>query len=311
MTRNWYELFKSWAKPPSDTEEAKGANAARMINDALRMCESLKNRNFEVYASGSYRNNTNIRLGSDIDIAVVLTDSFYGEYPPSGVPSRELLGFSDASYGFSDFREDVSKALVAKFGSKGVTAGDKTFNVHENSYRLDADVSTFLEHRRYTGNKNPDGSWHYYRGVEMRPRNDSGKRIINWHQQHYDEGVAKNTKTNRRFKRVTRILKRMREDMIECATSDAKSAAGSASSFLLECLVFNAPDNCFNLEEGSYYEDTKSVIRKLWNLTKAEDVSRDLVEVNRLKPLFHNTQPWSRVQAHEFLLRGWQHIGFK
>lgn len=311
MARDWYELFKSWAKAPSETEEAKGANAARMINDALREHGPLRTRSFDVYATGSYRNNTNIRLGSDIDVAVVLTSAFFGEYPSSGLPTRESMGFTMADYGLTDFRDDVGRALKAKFGSSGVSAGDKAFTIHENSYRLDADATVFCDHRRYTGRVAADGSWHFDKGAETRSRSDPSKRIINWHQQHYDEGVVRNTGTKRRYKRITRILKRMRDDMTASGSRVTAQAAEPISSFLIECLVFNAPDACFNREEGSYYEDTKAVIQHLYGATKDDEASDRLVEVSRLKYLFRSSQPWSRVSAHEFLLRAWQHVGFK
>lgn len=310
MARDWVELFKSWAKPPSDTEETKGSNAARMINDALREHSPLKARNFDVYATGSYRNNTNIRLGSDIDVAIVLADAFFGDYS-AGNPTREMLGFIDAAYGLNDFRDDVHRALLAKFGAKGIAPGDKTFNVHENSYRLDADATVFLEHRRYGGSRNPDGTWQFHRGVETRSRSQPDRRIINWHEQHYSEGVARNAATRRRFKRITRILKRLRDDMSASSVASVAAAAKPIPSFLVECLVFNAPDTCFNREDGSYYEDTKAVIGWLWNATKAADACQNMVEVSRFKYLFRPTQPWARESAHEFLLRAWQHVGFK
>ena len=67
----WDALFRRWSKPLSDTEEAKADNAARIIRDALRAYPPLEFRNVEVYATGSYRNNTNVRGESDIDVAAV------------------------------------------------------------------------------------------------------------------------------------------------------------------------------------------------------------------------------------------------
>lgn len=78
-----------------------------------------------------------------------------------------------------------------------------------------------------------------------------------------------------------------------------------------ECLVYNAPDNCFNVVEGSYYEDVKSVIRQLWTTTKSDDTCKDFLEVSRMKYLFRPTQPWTRSDAHAFLLRAWEHVEFK
>lgn len=309
MARNWHETFGAWAKAPSETEEAKGKRAADMISAAVRASPALASKTFDVYASGSYRNNTNVRLDSDIDVSIVLRDCFYPELP-AGL-TREMLGLTTTpSYGMSEFRADVGAALVAKFGTAGVTAGDKAFDIHENSYRLDADAAVFLVHRRYTGNKTPDGSWEYHEGVEMRPKSDPNKRIINWHQQHYDSGVARNTVTKRRFKRVARILKRLRNDMREAGNPAAKAAAATAPSFLLECLAFNALDASFNKDEGSYVADTRAVILDLHGRLDDQVADPKFLEVSGFKWLFAPGQPWTRADARSFLLHAWHHAGF-
>lgn len=308
VNRDWHEQFKRWAKPPSDTEEQKGSNAAGMIRDAIRKDSKLANCNISVYATGSYRNNTNVRGGSDIDVAVVLHDSFYYSLP-DGL-TQEMLGFTGgASYSFDEFRDDVGRALYNKFGSGGVTPGNKAFNIHENTYRLDADVTAFLIHKQYTGQRYTDGSWQYNEGVELRPRNNSSQRVINWHQQHYDAGVEKNNRTNRRYKRIARILKNLMYEMMKSNASKAKSAAEPVPSFLLECLAFNAPDDCFNLVDGSYYEDVKAVVRWLWNKTKP-DTNHEFVEVSGLKALFSDSQAWTMEEAHEYLYQAWRYVGF-
>lgn len=310
MAVDWIEKFKTWAKPPSDTEEDKANNAARMINEAVRETKILDGRRFTVYSTGSYRNNTNVRAESDVDIAVVLEEAFWYTLP-AGVTAQQVgIGAGGVSYGLDDFRGDLGRALAQKFG-RDVAPGNKTFDIAGNSYRLPADVTPFLLHREYTGRRRPDGSWEYRVGVETRPGNDPNRRIVNWHQEHYDNGVRRNTTTNRRFKRVARILKRMRADMTGTGTPERKSAAEPARSFLIECLVYNAPDACFNKQTGSYYEDVKAVMTHLWNQTKDDAQAGKLVEVNERKPLFGSHQGWTRAQAHDFLLRAWQHAGFK
>ena len=311
MDRDWHEMFRTWAKPPSKAEEAKGSNAAHLIGTALRSFDNLKSRDFSVLSCGSYRNNTNVKLDSDIDVAVVYNDAVYCQYPPVGPPTSEMLGFKVAEYGMSHFRNDVEKALVAAFGRSNVVAGDKTINIRENTTRLDADVTPFLQHRCYTGQKLADGTWQFFEGAEMRPRGEQNKRIINWHQRHYDEGVKRNDATRRRFKRITRIIKRLRTEMSEAGTKEARAASTTASSFLIECLVYNATDQCFNIVEGSYYEDVKAVVRELWNSTKTDDSCRGFLEVSRMKYLFHSIQPWTRSEAHVFLLHAWEHAEFK
>ena len=311
MARDWHSLFTTWAKPFSDTDEARAANAARLIGEALRQWPALEKKDFEVYSSGSWRNNTNTRRESDVDVAVVLKSACYSEYPADGSVTGGMLGMSDATYALPQFREDVGAALSRAFGPTGVTAGDKAFDVHENTYRLDADVAVFLEHRRYTGKRSQQNAWLYLSGVEMRPRSDPNKRVINWHQQHYDQGVSRNEVTRRRFKRITRILKRLRDDMVTTGSPAARGSAQAMASFLIECLVFNVPDSCFNRSASGYFDDVKEVIAELWRSTKTDDApcSR-FVEVSGLKWLFSSTQPWKRGDVNDFLQHAWQHVGF-
>jgi hypothetical protein len=311
MARDWDAVFATWARPPSDTEEEKANRAERMITEAVRASPALASRDFAVYASGSYRNNTNVRLDSDIDVAVVLKDAWYSQFPPNSLPNREFLGYVDATYGLPQFRDDVGRALIERFGAGGVTAGDKAFDIHANTVRLDADVAVFLEHRRFSGRQAPNGGWLYDIGVEMRPRSSPSTRIINWHQHQYDQGVARNEVTKRRFKRVTRILKRLRNEMVESNESAHAEAAKPMASFLIECIVFNAPDSCFNLSEESFYPDVRAVITSLWNATKDEATADKLVEVSRMKTLFRDGQSWTRAQVHRFLLNAWQNVGFE
>ena len=95
MTTDWVETFKVWAKAPSDTEESKASNAARMINDAVRKTKIFDARKFSVYPTGSYRNNTNVRANSDVDIAIVLDDLFWYVLP-KGVTAAQV-GISSGS----------------------------------------------------------------------------------------------------------------------------------------------------------------------------------------------------------------------
>jgi hypothetical protein len=307
MSRDWRMLFTSWSKPPSETEEAKASRAATMIREAIAEHEPLRQKRTSVYATGSYRNNTNTRLESDIDIAVVLHDCFFSEYPAGKPPQATDLGHgAGVSYGLSAFRDDVSDALVKKFGRLGVSRGTKAFDVHANSVRLDADVAVFLEHHRYTGKQNADGTWHYLEGVEMRGLNNA--RIINWHAEHYSNGIIKNDQTCRRYKRVARILKRLRDDM-QSSSNSATRSASNVPSFLLECLAFNASDDCY--QRDHLYDDVRAVIAQMWNKTKPETEDLVLVEVSGLKWLFGASQAWSKGDAHAFLLSAWQHVGFR
>jgi hypothetical protein len=307
VARDWQSLFNSWARPPSNTEEEKAQRAERMIREAISTDPRLMIRRTSVYATGSYKNNTNTRLESDIDVAVVLNDCFYSKYPREGPPQKNDLGHGGGvDYGLKDFLADVGDALVTKFGHNSISRGSKAFDVHANTVRLDADVAVFINHRRYTGQINEDGSWHYLEGVEMRGEGNS--RIVNWHDQHHENGVSKNNRTGRRYKRVARVLKKLRDDMKENGNLNAQEAA-DVPSFLLECIAYNASDACF--QHDHIYDDVKAVITEIWNKTNPETEDLVLKEVSGLKWLFGAEQPWTKAQTHVFLLEAWHHVGFR
>lgn len=307
MARDWKELFKTWSKPPSETEEEKGANAAKMIREAIRGDASLSKRNIDVYATGSYANNTNVRQDSDIDVAIVLQDVCCYDLRDGLTPAE--IGIGTGSYGLEDFRAEVHRALAATFGNQQVRLMNKTLTVRASSTRLNADATPFLLHRRYT--RRPEGGSEYIEGAELRPRSDPQRRVINWHRQHYDKGVAKNDRTHKRFKRVVRILKNLSSDMASSGDPAAKNAAAVVPSFLLECLVYNTPNDKLGLDDSGYYEDVKAVVSWLWNQTKPEAGGTSFTEVSGLKPLFAKEQAWTMAQAHELLLRAWNHVGFQ
>ena len=153
MSRNWEETFRAWAKPSSPTEQERADNAERMIRDAITESRTLVKHTIEVFSQGSYRNNTNVREESDVDVCVRCMDVFFYDLSMADGITKEDADISDASYTYAQFKHDIGLALVAKFGERGVTRGNKAVDVHENSYRVDAEVVACFEHRRYTHNR--------------------------------------------------------------------------------------------------------------------------------------------------------------
>ncbi len=66
-------------------------NAANMIRDAISSSDELKSHTIEVFPQGSYANNTNVRIESDVDVCVMLTSTTYNKYP-AGL-TRDDYGF--------------------------------------------------------------------------------------------------------------------------------------------------------------------------------------------------------------------------
>ncbi len=292
--RDWEPTFELWAKPPGKTEQERCENAEKAVRNAIEASDKLNQRNIKVFFHGSYRNNTNVRKDSDVDVGILCYDTFF-MYLPNG-STREDFNISSATYQYDQFKNEVGEALVVYFGESSVSRGNKAFDIHENSYRVDADVAPFFEHRRYHKDRS------YLSGVELTP--DNGGRIINWPEQHYNNGVDKNSKTGKRFKSVVRILKSLCNEMSEKDISAAKSISG----FLIECMVWNVPNDNFGYT--FYKSDVRNCLAFLFNNTRTDEQCSEWGEVSDLKYLFRN-QRLKRQQAHSFVSAAWDYIGFE
>jgi hypothetical protein len=217
--------------------------------------------------------------------------------------TNETFGFRDSKLTFSAFKDQVGTALQTYFGRAGVTRGKKAFDVHANTYRIDADVVPTFVHRKYTGKLDSKGNQQYLVGVAF--KTDDGIVIKNWPQQSYENGVARNDATGRKYKRVIRILKRLRYKM----QGDHVAESMDVSSFLIECLVWNASLESFRF--GSYTEILQALIADVWRNTREDDACSGWNEVNEVKKLFQPSQPWTRAQANLFLAAAWRYIGYK
>lgn len=297
MNRDWENTFESWGQAPSQTEQEKCENAERAVRRAIGDSASLADRTI-VFAQGSYANRTNVRQDSDVDICVLCTDVCFPDLM-DGLTDADI-GLTSHPYTYRQFKDDVEKALVNYFEHAAVSRGNKAFDIHANSYRIDADVVPCFEHIRYY--RCSDGSIGKCSGTEFHP--DNGGRVINWPRQNYDNGVQKNSNTGRRFKAVVRIMKRLRNQMVDEGIVSAKSIP----SFLNECLVWNVPNKGFGYD--TYTADVRYTIAHLWNETRPIDTCGEWGEINELKYLFRG-QSWTREQVNTFLQAAWDYIGFK
>ena len=293
--RNWEATFQSWIKPVSDTEDQKIQHAIDAVKKALAK-DAVLNQFTQIYVHGSYRNNVNVRLNSDIDIGILYTGDTFGFELPSGKTKYDFgLGSPDTSYDL--FRQNVGSALYSHFGFASVTEGNKAFKLSSTSYRVDADIIPVLVYRFY----NPDGT--YMCGVEF--ETTSGIRIINWPErlmanehwidQHYENGVSKNTKTSRRYKSVVRIIKRLMYEMADTGSLAAKDVSG----FTIECLVWNVPNYLFDAPTWS--DMIQKILGYLWSNTRTLEACKEWAEVSDLKYLFGSWGDSDRAIAHRFI----------
>lgn len=294
---DWEGVFTTWSQGPGVTEQTKAENAERAIRKAIDASDKLQALQIDVFPQGSYRNRTNVRQESDVDICIRLMSTFHYDLPAD--ISQSEAGFTNSSYTYSTFKNDVEEALVDYLGRGAVVRGNKAFDVHENTYRVDADVVPTFEFREYYR----VGSVVRYRsGTRLIP--DRGDPIENWPQQHYDRGVEKNDRTRRRFKRTVRILKRLRNEMV----GNGSSAARAMPSYLIECLVANVPEEAF--DKDSYWDTVRWVLAHVFNNTRVGDDPSGWLEVNEIKYLFRAWQAWTQQDANRFADEAWRYIGF-
>lgn len=302
MSTTWNDRFSAWAQAPSQTESDRIGNAITAIKKALAADTKLASVT-KVFVQGSYRNRVNVRQDSDVDIGVLYTGNvFLADYPNGTGHSN--FGNSNATYSYADYKNDIGKALTSYFGAKHVTRGDKAFDIHENSYRVDADVVPLFVHRRYK----PDGT--YICGTELQP--DSGGRIKNWPErlydtyewprQHYENGNGKNTDTRRAYRGVVRIIKKLRNIMDEEGIAEANPIKG----FNVECLVWNAPNTCFT--HATWYEDVSVVLNHLSYHLSSMALCGEWGEVSELKYLLKNDDA-KRANLKSFIDRARKYIG--
>lgn len=286
----------SWAQSPSKTETERADNAVSAIRNAIAKSDALKGRNIKVFPQGSYRNRTNVRRDSDVDVAVVCYDTFFEDYP-SGT-TRSDFGNVPATYDYARFKNEVGAALRDYFRGGAVTRGNKAFDIKETTYHVEADVAPFFEHRRYS----TGGS--YTSGVALLPDNSIPFRVENWPEQHYQNGLEKNQRTGRSYRSLVRILKSLRNEMEDNGVVDA----GPITGFLAECLVWNVPDHLMTNDTYSY--DLRQALSHLYQETQSDQSCAEWGEVSELKYLFGGHQKWTRQQANDFILSAWRYVGF-
>lgn len=298
MARNWETWLQNSSGPASADEEAKRDRTEKRIADAVRNA-GITSDHARIYTKGSYANNTNVRLDSDVDICVEWRDTFavHKRGNAEGATAQQL-GYEPATVTFDPaaFRASLEAAMRTAFGTSAVdTTSNKVITVAAGPSTLDADVVPCREMRRYdyVGAQGHIGSRLY-------PRN--GGHIDNWPQQHYDNGVAKNRRTKKRFKAIIRCLKRLENEMVEQSIISAP-----IPGYLIECLIWNAPDSCFG--HTRLLDDLRTVFRSLWTPLASDADCKDWGEINELKYLFRGGQKWTRRDAFNFVDKAWDTVG--
>ncbi|OYQ89092.1 nucleotidyltransferase [Wohlfahrtiimonas chitiniclastica] len=287
------EKLISWTKPSSDTEQEKQERTERMIREAISSHRAFDGCNLEIYAKGSYANNTNVRSDSDVDIAVECTEVFYWEKaeeipPPIGAPYTGV-------WTPDKLREELVFAMEAEFGEQVDPTGSTAIQINSSSARVDADVVPCFTYRYYMETGFREGTAIFKK---------DGSSLVNYPKKQLENGRIKNNRTNHSYKKGARLLKRIENEMAE------KGLFRELPSYFMECLAYNCPDEVFMHE--TWTECLKAMLRHIFKeLQDDEPVLNRWVEVNEYSDLFHADQEWSRKDGREFAKIAWNYLGLK
>lgn len=305
------DILKLYAAPLSETENQKCLNAIGMVRDALKvlgftddnktitpiyadtysysleMKTSDCSRKVKLFIQGSYANNTNVRTQSDVDIAVVQEEVFQTEYRISGsYPQSDAdYNFSVASPAAKSFKDEVQECLKAKF-TNDVERKNKSIKVHGNSYRKDADTVPCRRYKDFRNDFSKNAS-NYIGGIVIIA--DDNQRIINYPEQHIENGKRKNVETNLYFKKMVRILKNIRYVM----SDNEILSADNVSSFGLESLLWNVPNNKFT-EYTSYKYIFEELVDYLYNNQPQLSTYKEANGIKALCPYTSDVEKYKR-----------------
>lgn len=285
--------------PSSDHEKDKQDRALRMVKSAVDSWPAFNGVSYSVYAKGSYANNTNVRLDSDVDIAVQNHECLYYEYNNCEKPSEEKVSPYTGIWTPELWRAEIMAALKAKFPGEVSGSGAVAITIDEHDgTRPDIDVVPSFDYVRYDSS---DKSVQH-RGSKVFLK--SGSSVVNYPQQQFDHGVAKNGRTNYRFKKFARALKSAENQLV------ADKSISDLPSYFMECLVWNVPDSTLMSGTG-LSEGFKSVLAWLWGELNEGNYNRtDWEEPNGLKYLFHGKAKWSPADARRLVLATWKYLDY-
>ena len=298
--------LRTWTRRAFRDEDKRAERGEKLIRAAIRRHPMLSALPIAVYAKGSYKNNTNVRRDSDIDIAVEYQGILFlapapgqvhgdamrtrGLTPYSG-PLLDPLGRFDAPR----FKAAAGEALVSAFGPGAISRSNKVFTVAGSDRSLPADVVPCASCDWHLA---PD-RW-VSGAIQLLPDRPSRGTLVNFPRQHHVSGMARNVATAKQFKRVTRILKNLENLMV------ARGACAPLPSYLIECLVYNCPTECFSYLTRA--DQVRAVLVHIARECAQVGCEWTWLEVNGVRTLFGPEQRWTRQDAHSFALAAWPYV---
>jgi len=262
--------------------------------ESIKKCLENHNWNYDVhfniYLQGSYRNSTNIRGDSDVDVVAEFTSVFYSN--KLELPSDQLEAFKDyhskSKYTLSVIKKAIIKRLEDYYGESYVEVGNKSIKVLANSGRLDCDVVCCAEYREYRS-FSLQNTGDYVKGIVFWTTH-TNEKVVNFPKLHYENGVNKNSDCSSNYKPTVRIVKNMKSRMVDKGLIDKSIAP----SYFIECLMYNISNS--NYIHATYSDTIMSILNSLNNFQDGE--MKKLICQNEQRYLFGTSdQQWNLVDC--------------
>lgn len=226
-----------WSQPLSESEDLTCERAVNMVKDKISSSDLFKRRDIEIFAQGSYANNTNVRTNSDVDLCVLCKQTFK-YYVPTGKQLTDF-GYGYSDYSYDSFKMELFNLISEKFGITNITYGKKSIKVMADSYHKEIDIVPFFEYKvfDFQGSVVRTGV-----AMEVPP----GITVENYPKQHIRCGKNKNIKTNYNYKKMVRCFKAIKYQM-----EDDGYIFANIKSFVVESVLFNLDNSYFDFESNS------------------------------------------------------------
>lgn len=280
--------LETWSKQGSVTQSKATYDTIKAVLGDSK--SPYYSRSFDIFLQGSYGNDTNVYADSDVDIVICTSSIFY--YDIERLSESDKAAFhreypGSGQYSLSAFKAEVVGWLRKHYGN-AVREGNKAVFIKGAGGRRDADVLVCAEYRSYFAFPNPREQ---RRADGIVFWTADGVKIVNYPKQHSANCTSKHQDTRQWFKPTVRMLKNMRNRMIE----DKRIEDGLAPSYFLEGLLFNVPTGKF----GSTYQNT---FVDCVNWLIETDRSK-FVCANELHWLFQDGSPvsWRTANCNRFL----------
>lgn len=282
--------LETWSNQGATASSANTYNSIKTCIDGVNWKSDLS---YKIYLQGSYKNTTNIRGNSDVDVVVEIDAVFYSN--KKELPIEQFKEYEEyhesGKYILADFKKTIVEQLNSYYGEANVNVGNRSIKVRGQNGRLDADVIPCAQYREYKSfwkHKTND----YVRGIVFWETKTNNK-VVNFPELHFRNGADKNSDATNNYKPSIRIIKNMRSRMVENGLIDEDLSP----SYFIECLLYNIPSMTYC--HNNYFDIVVGILNFL-NNTQEDDL-KSFVCQNMQRCLFGaSDQQWSTTDCLAF-----------